>query len=39
VLAVDPTQKVLEMGLRLAVGQVFGVATVHPDDVCRDGLP
>lgn len=33
VLAIDPTLKVLEMGIRLADGQVFGVATVHPGDV------
>ncbi|WP_006246424.1 hypothetical protein [Mycolicibacterium tusciae] len=33
VLAVDPPLKLLELGLRLAEGQLFGVATVHPHEV------
>ncbi|MGH3556308.1 MAG: hypothetical protein ACRDTK_02105 [Mycobacterium sp.] len=33
VLAVDPPLKLLEMGLRLADGQLFGVVTVHPREV------
>jgi hypothetical protein len=33
VLAVDPPLKLLEIGLRLADGQLFGVATVHPHEV------
>lgn len=32
-LAVDPPLKLLEIGLRLADGQLFGVATVHPQEV------
>jgi len=32
-LAVDPPLKLLELGLRLADGQLFGVATVHPHEV------
>lgn len=33
VLAVDATLKILSLGLRIAGGQLFGVATVHPRDV------
>jgi hypothetical protein len=33
VVAVDPPLKLLEIGLRLADGQLFGVATVHPYEV------
>jgi hypothetical protein len=33
VVAVDPPLKLLELGLRLADGQLFGVATVHPHEV------
>jgi hypothetical protein len=33
VLAVDATLKILNLGLSLANGQLFGVATVHPRDV------
>ncbi|ORB85487.1 hypothetical protein B1987_18735 [Mycobacterium kansasii] len=33
VLAVDPPLKLLEIGLRLADGQLFGVATVRPQEV------
>ncbi|ALI24464.1 hypothetical protein XA26_06030 [Mycolicibacterium fortuitum] len=33
VLAVDPPLKLLELGLSLADGQLFGVATVHPHEV------
>src|SRR5271169_550213 len=33
VLAVDPPLKLLELGLRLADGQLFGVATVHPHEL------
>jgi hypothetical protein len=33
VLAVDPPLKLVDVGLRLADGQWFGVATVHPHEV------
>ncbi|QUR68154.1 hypothetical protein [Mycobacterium spongiae] len=33
VLAVDPPLKLLELGVRLADRQLFGVATVHPHEV------
>lgn len=33
VLAVDPPLKLLELGLRLADGQLFGAATAHPHEL------